>query len=638
MLEMNRNSIISLAKPVLASLVGVACIGNSLAELTPIGSEFSIATSIPGDQINSKIELGANGGYVIWEGNAMDGDGQGISAVRLTPDLVPAFEPFVVNEIGDGDQQTPALALSGDNGAYFVWESDGNIHGRLMGQDGSFSTDVFDVNSYTDHSQKNPSIAVLENGNAVVVWESEDQDGDRLGVFGQIISSEGAKIGPEFSVPQNSFLNQRSPAVTAAADGGFFVVWISESPAGGLGSNFGVSVWGRSFHYSGSPKSDEFQLSETSKLAANPSIAVNADGDMALVYSGLENPAFQEASLAGEPGNWAIFASIVNQDGTVTPPLQISSQGGSDQAVPVITATGNQFMVAWTGFGGQSTGSDIYGVMMNNDGSVLGSSTIINQDQSSLQYMPSLATASNGDVVAAWSSFLGGAESFDIRALKFEGGQSSSGVQLPIPTQPYVYGLGFNELGISWPAVEDVDIKHYEVTLNDSSSPIITSANYLEVKDLPTGSHHVASIAYVTNGGVKSGFSASGQGGTWGRDDNKDGLPDSFQQTFWGFNPKLWESAQNDSDGDGLSNLEELLAGTNPLNSKSLLQVGLEKTEGAYWLAWDTTPGAVYQIQSTGDLLQWGSATGPKVADGFGERMSITASEAQNIYRVVRLK
>ena len=92
------------------------------------------------------------------------------------------------------------------------------------------------------------------------------------------------------------------------------------------------------------------------------------------------------------------------------------------------------------------------------------------------------------------------------------------------------------------------------------------------------------------------------------------------------------------SDQDGLTNLEELLAGTNPLNARSVLNIGMDKTDDSYWLVWDTNPGALYQIQSTGDLKAWNSTTGPRVADGFGEKMAITASQAQNIYRVVRLK
>lgn len=635
---MNRKTIVSLTRTAFAAFVGATCIGTSLADLTPIGSEFSIATSLPGDQINSKIAIGPNGGYVIWEGNAMDGDGQGISAVRLTQDLLPAFEPFVINVSPDGDQENPDLALSGKNGAYFVWESDGNIRARLMGEDGSFLADDFDVNTHTDNNQKNPSVAVLDNGNAVVVWESEDQDGDRLGVFGQIIGSDGAKVGPEFSIPQSSFLNQRSPAIKTTSDGGFFVAWVSESPVAGVGANFGVSVWGRYFYYNGKPKADEFQMTATNVLAANPSLAMNDEGLLALAYSGLPNPAFEEVSLAGESGNWAVFASIINADGFLTPPEQISADAGNDQAVPVITGVGNNFMVAWTGFGGEGQAADVYGAILKSDGSLLSSPSFVNQNQTSLQYMPSLASTSDGNVVAVWSSYVGGAESFDLAALKFDAGQTSSGIQLEVPPKPYVYGLGFNELGIAWPAVENVDVDHYEVVLDESTSPIVTSANFLEIKNLPSGSRHNASISYVTAAGVKSALSTPGIGSTWGEDANEDGLPDAYQETFWGFNPNQWEDAQIDSDGDGLTNLEELLAGTNPLNPRSVLQIGLEKLDGAYWLAWDTNPGAVYQIQSSGDLLHWGDVTGPKVAGNVGERLPITASEAQNIYRVVRLK
>jgi hypothetical protein len=201
MLEMNQKPIISLLKPVLATLIGATCISGIQADLTPIGSEFSIVTSLPGDQINSKLSVGDNGGFLVWEGNALDGMGQGISAVRLNANLEPEFEPFVVNGARDGDQETPDVASIGDHGAAFVWEGNGDIYARLMNQDGTMQEETL-VNSYTQYEQSKPSVTVMGNGNAVIVWQSEQQDGDRLGVFGQIISQDGHKIGPEFTIPQ----------------------------------------------------------------------------------------------------------------------------------------------------------------------------------------------------------------------------------------------------------------------------------------------------------------------------------------------------------------------------------------------------------------------------------------------------
>jgi len=42
---------------------------------------------------------------------------------------------------------------------------------------------------------------------------------------------------------------------------------------------------------------------------------------------------------------------------------------------------------------------------------------------------------------------------------------------------------------------------------------------------------------------------------TWGEDANFDGLPDDWQARYWGSDPSKWPGANEDSDGDGVSNL-----------------------------------------------------------------------------------
>jgi hypothetical protein len=125
---------------------------------------------------------------------------------------------------------------------------------------------------------------------------------------------------------------------------------------------------------------------------------------------------------------------------------------------------------------------------------------------------------------------------------------------------------------------------------------------------------------------------------TWSADANHDGLPDTFQTTFWGGNVKNWEAADVDSDQDGLTNLEELMAGTNPLNPRSVLNIGLEKRDSSTWLAWEMQPGGIYGIESTRDLQHWEMTHGPILATEFEGGMPINTDQAKNLYRVLRLK
>ena len=53
---------------------------------------------------------------------------------------------------------------------------------------------------------------------------------------------------------------------------------------------------------------------------------------------------------------------------------------------------------------------------------------------------------------------------------------------------------------------------------------------------------------------------------------NGDGIPNSWKQLY-GLDPFLWNVGSLDPDGDGMSNLQEYMAGTNPTNAASLLRI-----------------------------------------------------------------
>jgi hypothetical protein len=76
-----------------------------------------------------------------------------------------------------------------------------------------------------------------------------------------------------------------------------------------------------------------------------------------------------------------------------------------------------------------------------------------------------------------------------------------------------------------------------------------------------------------------------------------DGLPDSWE-TLFGFSSSNPGDAQQDMDGDRHTNLQEYVAGTDPLNPASVLKVIAEMSESAARLSFDTVVGRRYRVES----------------------------------------
>jgi hypothetical protein len=152
------------------------------------------------------------------------------------------------------------------------------------------------------------------------------------------------------------------------------------------------------------------------------------------------------------------------------------------------------------------------------------------------------------------------------------------------------------------------------------------------------GSTHSFRLAYELADGTTSPWSEPAEGKTWSWDDNFDGLPDDWQSAFWGIDSALWPGPKADSDGDGASNQEEFLAGTDPLDGESVLKTRVVQTEQGLRLSWNAQPGYVYQVQVSTDVDRWNDLGGAQFAPGNTHSIPLEQSEGAAYYRVVRLR
>src|SRR6185436_15952619 len=117
-------------------------------------------------------------------------------------------------------------------------------------------------------------------------------------------------------------------------------------------------------------------------------------------------------------------------------------------------------------------------------------------------------------------------------------------------------------------------------------------------------------------------------------DTDHDGLSDSDETAIYGTNPNKF-----DSDGDGMGDGAEILAGTDPLNPLSIFRLlgsPIKLPGGGWRIAWSSVPGKNYTVQRS-DLsnpTNWSmiavvTASGP--VSSFDDPAS---PDARRFYRV----
>lgn len=628
------------------------------------GTEYAIVGSLLGDQVHPDVAVTPNGGYVVWQDNITDGDGLGISAMRLNSTLSGSGSSFRVNVQGAGDQENPRVALLPGGGAAFVWEggpsASQHIYARFLGSNYIWMTGDVPVNTFINNFQTTPAIATLINGNVIIVWSSFDETNTPSGspslldVYGRIFSPAGTPVTGEFLInSQFTSYNQRSPAVAALANGGFVVSWVSEqerttAPTPGAGSftvtntaaapTASVDIYARLYSSNGSAQGDEFLVNADLNPCAHPDVAAGSDGGFTVTWDARDMASVFTNSLDIYARS---FTSAGAGSGSTV--LRVNSHLYGDQYAPRISSLGTDYLIVWTSLAQDGSREGVYGQFVRGNGSVVGGEFRVNTTTASSQIHPVAASDGAGQFLVIWSSFTGLPYSFDLFAQRYLNTQQPLE---PLPA-PFVYapfvisnGVYQPQLQVSWPPVTGLAISNYEVYVDGASAPtVMTSGNVWSMTSangLAASSTHSFRVDYVTTDGRKSPISPSASGTTWSGY-NWGGIPFEWMTQYYGSDISKWPAANTPLAAGGPTLLQVFLSGGNPLDPGTWLRTALSNTSEGLFLSWNTQPGFTYQVQAATSLGAWTNLGSPRFAAGTSDSIFVGKGSA-GYYRVLLLR
>ncbi|MGD1083198.1 MAG: hypothetical protein ABSA47_00445 [Verrucomicrobiota bacterium] len=115
-----------------------------------------------------------------------------------------------------------------------------------------------------------------------------------------------------------------------------------------------------------------------------------------------------------------------------------------------------------------------------------------------------------------------------------------------------------------------------------------------------------------------------------------DGIPDWWRLVYFGTVSNLLSAADLDPDGDGASNWQEYVAGTNPLDPKSVLEVS---PSANFTIQWPSVYGKTYALETSTSLFSTNWTVLSSNLPGTGQTMQIQDTNLPappaRFYRVV---
>lgn len=506
------------------------------------------------DQVNAQ---GRNGyGVVI--------DDVEITSVLtpLTYDIRFTSETTVLNATIGGDQINPSIASLPGNQFVMTWSDRasldgdrGGILGRLY--DGRMTplTSEFVVNTLTADWQSKSNVASAPNGTFMAIWHQSNG-----WVEGQLFDALGEKQGPQFTVQEG--FNGLSDVV-ADAQGNF---WVVSSVNNGSGY---VSKYSNT----GELLVDSLVL-PSEGVASDPVITALSDGSILVGWHDGQNPSGSD-----------VYGQFITADGQLSgSPFVVNTTLAENQSKSAIAAlSSGGFVVTWQSLLQDGDLGGVYARVFDAAGEG-GSEILVNTNTTGNQVGTYVTARSDGGFVVGWADAAAVPQGQVYLQSYTASGESQGGNQLvsvdDVTTINNSVNIELAELTDgslvavwnAWKGSQNIygrTFKLLTITETDTDGdgfPDDEDAfpnDPSETTDTDGDGVGDNADAFPIDASETTDSDADGVG------DNADAFPNDPSETADTDGDGIGNNADNDDDGDGYSDSDELEAGTDSLSPES---------------------------------------------------------------------
>ena len=218
-----------------ASLIGSGTLGDVDSSIkaqifsaggVKIGSEFLVNTDVAGVQSRPKVVGLTNGNFVVtWMTPTASGS-QEIKAQVFKPDGSKVGVEYLVNSEAI-TAVYPSIAALSTGGFFIAWGDVSvarreQISAQIFNANGTKVGSQISVADVQEYLGNGPAVSGLKNGGFVVTWDNSRN----VGINSQIFDENGAKIGNQNTLNENTIYRQGVPSVAQIGEDKILISWM----------------------------------------------------------------------------------------------------------------------------------------------------------------------------------------------------------------------------------------------------------------------------------------------------------------------------------------------------------------------------------------------------------------------------